>query len=801
MGDMLRENVPANDMEYVFGLDIGTRNVVGTVGYMEDETFKVLGQVVREHKSRSMIDGQIHDIEKVARVIREVKEALEEKTRLSLKTVCIAAAGRVLRTVTTNISYEYEKESVVTGEDLYTLDLMGVDKAHRELSEEDDKFKYYCVGYTAVKQYLNGDVFSSLEGHKALKIEEELIVTFLPEDVVDGLYTAVERADLKVANLTLEPIAAINVAIPESYRMLNISLVDVGAGTSDICITKEGAIIAYGMIPYAGDEITEVLVQKYLVDFANAELIKKQAAEGGDVVYEDIMGLTHTISSAEVHEECAEVLDKITTAISEKILELNGGNPVAAVFVVGGGGKAFGFCDAISKKLSIIDERVALRGEEVLKMVDFSEQDVKKDPLLVTPIGICLNYYEQRNSFIMVRFNGELIKIYDNGNLKVVDAALQAGLSTEELFPKRGREIRFKVNGVPRMEKGESGDSAKVYMNGREVGLNDMLHPNSDITVEFSTAGEGATLRIEDLPEFANTSYVDFIVNGKRVHAPRFVEVNGKLATGEYEIKNGDDVETRAFYTVGQLAEFMDVVLMEDHEILVNNRTGNMDSIIYENFSVEWTVDEFAVPPSELKAIEEEEIEEEVEEEVTEAEEKEETAEVQEEPEETEEVEAEEPAEPKDEVAEAKAGEPTEEPAETKGSETNADINMDGIVDTSERSFREEVEAMHQAQVEREEKREEKVKSEIMKRTLFFEEEKPEKCQIKVKVNDTEIVLRDKSEYIFVDIYNYYEFNTESAKGKKVVTKINGKECSFADVLHDGDVIDLFWKDRHAAVL
>lgn len=871
MGDMLRENVPANDMEYVFGLDIGTRNVVGTVGYMEDETFKVLGQVVREHKSRSMIDGQIHDIEKVARVIREVKEALEEKTRLSLKTVCIAAAGRVLRTVTTNISYEYEKESVVTGEDLYTLDLMGVDKAHRELSEEDDKFKYYCVGYTAVKQYLNGDVFSSLEGHKALKIEEELIVTFLPEDVVDGLYTAVERADLKVANLTLEPIAAINVAIPESYRMLNISLVDVGAGTSDICITKDGAIIAYGMIPYAGDEITEVLVQKYLVDFANAELIKKQAAEGGDVVYEDIMGLTHTISSAEVHEECAEVLDKITTAISEKILELNGGNPVAAVFVVGGGGKAFGFCDAISKKLSIIDERVALRGEEVLKMVDFSEQDVKKDPLLVTPIGICLNYYEQRNSFIMVRFNGELIKIYDNGNLKVVDAALQAGLSTEELFPKRGREIRFKVNGVPRMEKGESGDSAKVYMNGREVGLNDMLHPNSDITVEFSTAGEGATLRIEDLPEFANTSYVDFIVNGKRVHAPRFVEVNGKLATGEYEIKNGDDVETRAFYTVGQLAEFMDVVLMEDHEILVNNRTGNMDSIIYENFSVEWTVDEFAIPPSELREMEEEaeapveealeaeveaevsaeaeaeveapedagaeserpaeeskeafeaesEVQETVEAESEAAGEAEESAEETEVAKEEKEVaedssseetseaeveeevvaEAEEPAETKDEVAEAKAGEPTEEPTETKGSETNTDINMDGIVDTSEKSFREEVEAMHQAQVEREEKREEKVKSEIMKRTLFFEEEKPEKCQIKVKVNDTEIVLRDKSEYIFVDIYNYYEFNTESAKGKKVVTKINGKECSFADVLHDGDVIDLFWKDRHAAVL
>ena len=56
--------------------------------------------------------------------------------------------------------------------------------------------------------------------------------------------------------MTLEPIAAINVAIPENYRMLNIALVDVGAGTSDISITRDGSIIAYGMIPHAGDELT-----------------------------------------------------------------------------------------------------------------------------------------------------------------------------------------------------------------------------------------------------------------------------------------------------------------------------------------------------------------------------------------------------------------------------------------------------------------------------------------------------------------------------------------------------------------
>ena len=583
-----------SEKEYVFGLDIGTRNVVGTVGYMQGEVFHVLAQVMREHKSRSMIDGQIHNIEMVSGVVAEVKEELEEITSQELKNVCIAAAGRVLKTVTAHVQYEYEEETVVTGEDLYTLDLLGVDKAHSELTNKNKDFKFYCVGYTVMKYYLNGEDFTSLEGHKAEKIEEDIIVTFLPEDVVDGLYSAVERVGLNVANLTLEPIAAINVAIPETFRMLNIALVDVGAGTSDICITNDGAIIAYGMIPYAGDELTEALVKGYLVDFANAEKLKKDATESDNVTYEDIMGLTHSTTSKEVWSTCEDVIENITADIAEKIKELNGGKSVAAVFVVGGGGKAKGFCEKISNKLDLIEERVALRGEDVMRNIEFDFPETKKDSLLVTPIGICLNYFKQRNSFIMIRFNGEILKLYDNGCLKIMDAALAAGFSTEELFPRRGKEIHFTVNGVKRMERGEAGESARVYMNNRAVGLNDNLLPNSEIKIEGSTKGSSASLRIGSLEEFSDTGYVNFTVNEKKIRAPRFVEVNGKLATADYEISDGDDIETRPFYTIRQLAEFMDVVINENYEILVNNRPADMDSIIYENFTVEWTIDKLA---------------------------------------------------------------------------------------------------------------------------------------------------------------------------------------------------------------
>ena len=60
--------------QLVFGLDIGTRSIVGTVGYKDGDRFVVVAQRVKEHETRAMLDGQIHDINKVGETIRVVKE-------------------------------------------------------------------------------------------------------------------------------------------------------------------------------------------------------------------------------------------------------------------------------------------------------------------------------------------------------------------------------------------------------------------------------------------------------------------------------------------------------------------------------------------------------------------------------------------------------------------------------------------------------------------------------------------------------------------------------------------------------
>ena len=576
--------------QLVFGLDIGTRSIVGTVGYKSGDRFVVVAQRTKEHETRAMLDGQIHDIQKVADTIADVKQQLETAIGRKLIEVCIAAAGRVLRTVTTHVEYPFSADREINREDVYGLIAAGVEKAYQEFldSQNEEDVKFYCVGHSVVRFYLNGYPMGNLEGHKARTIGIDLIATFLPDDVVDGLYKAVELAGLNVSSLTLEPIAAIQLAIPERFRMLNIALLDVGAGTSDISITNDGCILAYGMIPMAGDLLTETIAKHCLIDFATAEQIKRDAGMMEEISYMDIMLLPQKITSEEVKRITSDVINEMASRAAEKIKELNGDKAVSAVFVVGGGGKMPGYTEAIAEKLGIAKERVALRGEEVMQQIVF-EEEVVKDSLLVTPIGICLNFYEQSNNFIFVNFNETRIKIYDNNKLTVADAAMQAQFPNDGLFPKRGSALNFTVNGKQKMARGQLGETAVITVNGEPADINTPIHANDVINVVESTAGEPGHMTIGELPEITET--LGIFVNEKKVEVPRFASVGKVLQSGYYEIQEGDEIEILNYYTVSQIVEFMDVILDPHMNVYVNNMLADQDTPVYENFSVVWTLE------------------------------------------------------------------------------------------------------------------------------------------------------------------------------------------------------------------
>ena len=326
--------------EIIFALDIGTRSVVGIVGIQEKEDFKVICAEILEHKNRAMLDGQIHDINQVAEIAREVKEKLEIKLGLALKKVAIAAAGRVLKTCEVKVERDIDPGKEIDKEMVSSIEIEGIQMAQLKLDDElikDEKTQFYCVGYSVINYYLNNYVISTLIGHKGKKIGADILATFLPHIVVDSLYTVMSKIGLEVVSLTLEPIAAINVTIPKDLRLLNLALVDIGAGTSDIAMTRDGSVVAYAMAPIAGDEITEKIAQHYLVNFNSSEKIKIALSAKKDIInFVDILGKKHAIHIEEILEVIKPSIELLAETISQKILEYNHKSP-NAIFLIGGG--------------------------------------------------------------------------------------------------------------------------------------------------------------------------------------------------------------------------------------------------------------------------------------------------------------------------------------------------------------------------------------------------------------------------------------------------------------------------------
>lgn len=713
----------------VFGLDIGTRSIVGTVGYLIKDKFHVVGQTIREHETRAMLDGQIHDIMKVGNTIKEVKEDLEKKLDVTLSDVCIAAAGRVLRTVTTTAEIVFEAEKEIDNEDIYNLLMNGVEQAYADFAKVNDSdLKFYCVGYTPMRYYMNGYQMGNLEGHKASKISCDLIATFLPDDVVDGLYKAVELAGLQVCNMTLEPIAAIQVAIPEKFRMLNLALVDVGAGTSDISITSEGTIVAYGMIPTAGDSLTDIIVQNCLVEFDVAEDIKRSADGHTPIEYNDILGLPQTIEPSRVLEMLDAKLDEMTDLVAAEIKRLNGDKSVSAVFVVGGGGTVPGYTDKLAEKLGIVKERVAIRGKEVMQSIEFENDDARKDSLMVTPIGICLSYYEQSNNFIFVQFNGQRLKLYDNGKLTVSDAAMQVSLPNEDLFPKRGKAITFNVNDKSRIVRGEQGEPCVIKLNNEPADLYTNINSGDIIEVTPSTAGEDAKATLGSLKEMSEPIHVT--VNGKQVSLPRTAVVNGKLENEFYNITDGDNIVIDNFYTVEQICKLLEINVSSD--IMVNGTPSNDSTKVYEDFTLDFNVEDIVNVNSE---------------------------------------------ETDDAVSDSEDSKTDDSPdsktAKDSGSEY-AETKEDAAEDTTENAAEDNTEDAA--------------------------EESPEESAVAVIhdlhiiANDKPITMHGKANYVFVDVFDYIDFDLRNPAGRSVVTKINGLDAAYMQSLHEGDKLEIYWE-------
>ena len=516
------------DPDLIFALDIGTRSIIGIVGRVEDERLKVLAIEKEEHGKRAMLDGQIEDIAQVAKVARSVTDRLEARLECTLDRVSVAAAGRALRTETGTYTMELPQLTRINSDLVSRLESAAVSEAEAGLSQgQEGQRRFYLVGYTVCGYELDHYPMTTLRDHNGQLLQATVVATFLPSEVVESLYAVMESAGLEVASLTLEPIAALNAVIPADLRLLNLVLADIGAGTTDIAVCRDGAVVGYTMATIAGDEVTETLMRRYLVPFATAERMKMEI-ETPTISYRDVLGLEQSVTGTQVRETVSQTAQLLAQEIAQRILSLNGSQP-SALFLAGGGSKLSGLRELVASALEMDERRVALAGNNY-EISAFSEEYDLNDPELATPLGIAVSAgLGLISDSYRILLNGKPAKLFRSGALTVLDLLMMNGYTSADLLGRTGRSLSVTVDGQRMVFWGKAAVPCTLTLNGKETTPSALVYAGDELHFVPAVPGEPAKRTLKDL---LGSDYMGGAA------------VNGVAAGLDTELNTGDVVET-----------------------------------------------------------------------------------------------------------------------------------------------------------------------------------------------------------------------------------------------------------------
>lgn len=540
--------------EPIFALDIGTRNVVGLLAVSTVDGLKVLDCHAIEHESRAMKDGQVHDVEAVAKVVTEIKITLEKRNSLKLSQAAVAAAGRSLKTIEITAGIPLDPRQEISPREIRTLEMEAATRAMEQVSEYD----YHCAGYSVIRFLLDGTAIDNPVAQRGHRLEASVIITFLPRIVTDALLSVLDRSGLEASNLTLEPIAALNAAVPPGMRLLNLALIDIGAGTSDIAITREGTVVGYGMVPTAGDAISEVISQHYLLDFNTAESIKLQLSQK-TISCQDVLGQQLEIAGTELREVIRPVTEKLAKLIVDEIKRLNNQSP-KAILLVGGGSLIPDLGTFIAQYLEIPENRIATRGLEIIPNLVVDEKSATiHGPMGVTPVGIAhAAMFHPGFRLMTVWIDEHPVRLLDLGTPKVADALVTAGINSRQLLGRAGTPLTVILNGAPHTFPGTPATPGKILRGKKEIGLDDALEDGDRLSLVAATDGGPASVKLEEvLADFTRTVTV-----GDRLMAvPPEAHVNGKAVPPKTKLAESDVLVVRN--TVGNALRFAEIELAE----------------------------------------------------------------------------------------------------------------------------------------------------------------------------------------------------------------------------------------------
>lgn len=255
----------ASDNKMIVGLDIGTSKIVAIVGAITPEgRLEIVG--IGTHRSTGIKKGVVVNIESTVLSIQRAVEEAELMAGCQIHSVYAGIAGSHIRSLNSHGIVAIKDREV------YLQDLERViDAAQAVAIPADQKILHILP-----QEFLIDDQDGVKEplGMSGVRLEAKVHLVTCAVNAAQNIEKCIRRCGLEVEDIILEQLASSHAVLTEDEKELGVCVVDIGGGTTDIAIFKDGAIRHTGVIPIAGDQVTNDIAMALRTPTPNAEEIK-----------------------------------------------------------------------------------------------------------------------------------------------------------------------------------------------------------------------------------------------------------------------------------------------------------------------------------------------------------------------------------------------------------------------------------------------------------------------------------------------------------------------------------------------
>ncbi|MEA9354720.1 cell division protein FtsA [Bacteriovorax sp. PP10] len=373
-----------NDKNIIVGLDVGTTKVCTIVGLQHpNQELEIIG--IGTHPSYGLKKGSVVNIDKTVRSIQNSLEEARLMAGVNITSATIGIAGSHI--------YSFNSSGVVAikGKEITQDDVDRVLEAAKAVVIPSDRDILHVI-----PQEFRVDNTTGIKnpiGMCGVRLEAHVHIVTGSIPLIQNLVKCVEQTGIDAEHVTLQPLASSEAVLSYEEKELGVVLVDIGGGTTDIAVWKEGSLVHSQIIPIGGNHFTNDLAVALKIPHNEAERIK---INHGSVLAEQLNQSAHItvqgLSGTKPREVQLSVVAEVLGARAEELFDVVRAmvedkklmNDVSGGFVLTGGG-------ALIKGMPELGEYILMRSCKIGFPIPFGGMtNIMQNPKYSTVLGLLL---------------------------------------------------------------------------------------------------------------------------------------------------------------------------------------------------------------------------------------------------------------------------------------------------------------------------------------------------------------------------------------------------------------------------